>query len=42
MRIIVTLEDMQNLAESRGGKCLSDRYINSQTHMTFQCKNGHV
>ncbi|MEN3129760.1 zinc-ribbon domain-containing protein [Bacillus albus] len=38
----VTLEDMQQLAESRGGKCLSDRYINSQTNMTFQCKNGHV
>ena len=36
-----TIEFMHELAESRGGKCLSDEYINSRTHMEFQCSEGH-
>ncbi len=41
-RIRYTIEDMQNLAKERGGKCLSEAYINSQTHLTWQCAKGHV
>lgn len=37
-----TLKDMQNLAEKRGGRCLSEKYINSETKMIWQCKNGHL
>ena len=38
----LTLEDMKSLAESRGGKCLSDRYINNKAKMKWQCSQGHV
>jgi thiol-disulfide isomerase/thioredoxin len=38
----LTIEEMQRIAESRGGKCLSDNYINSQTKLKWQCKEGHV
>jgi len=36
------IKKMQDLAESRGGKCLSKVYINSQTKLTWQCKEGHI
>lgn len=36
------LQDMRTLAESRGGKCLSDKYINSHTKSTWECKEKHV
>lgn len=32
---------IQRFVEKYGGKCLSDKYINSETKMLFQCKNGH-
>lgn len=35
------LKDIQDIAESKGGKCLSDVYINVDTKMDFVCKNGH-
>lgn len=35
------LKEMKEIAESKGGKCLSDQYINSNTKLLFQCKNGH-
>jgi len=36
-----TIEDMQELAKSRGGECLSSTYVNSQTKLKWQCKEGH-
>ena len=37
----LSLDDMIELAESRGGKCLSDEYINAQTHLEWECAEGH-
>lgn len=36
-----TIEDMQKIALSRKGKCLSTEYINSQTPLLWECQNGH-
>lgn len=36
-----TIEDMDKLAAERGGRCLSEQYINSQTKLTWECANGH-
>jgi len=36
-----TIEDMQKLAEERGGKCLSEEYVNSHTKLKWQCSEGH-
>lgn len=38
----LSIEEMRMLAESRGGMCLSERYINSTTYLKWQCKEGHV
>ena len=35
------LEDVQKIAESRGGKCLSKEYINSGTDLLWECASGH-
>ena len=32
---------MQRLAESKGGKCLSSKYIHSQKKLTWECAIGH-
>ena len=37
----LTIEDMHRLAISRGGKCLSDTYINNFTKLKWECSNGH-
>ena len=37
----LTIEDMQNLAERRGGKCLSKKYTNANTHLLWECSEGH-
>lgn len=39
---IYTIEDMKELAKSRGGKCLSKKYINGQAKLTWECAVGHV
>ena len=36
-----TIEDMRSLAAKHGGQCLSDEYVNSGTHLLWQCKEGH-
>jgi hypothetical protein len=36
-----TIEEMQQIAEEHGGKCLSKKYVNSQTKLKWQCKKGH-
>ena len=33
---------MQTIAEQRGGKCLSEKYVNNHTKLKWQCKKGHV
>jgi len=35
------LEELQQIAESKGGKCLSTAYINNKTKMDFICLEGH-
>lgn len=30
-----------NIAKERGGKCLSDKYVNSQIHLKWKCEYGH-
>ncbi|MBU4487200.1 MAG: hypothetical protein KKD38_09770 [Candidatus Delongbacteria bacterium] len=33
---------MCGIAEKKGGKCLSEKYVNVATKMEFECKEGHV
>jgi len=35
------IEKMQNLARTRGGRCLSREYVNSKTHLEWECEKGH-
>jgi hypothetical protein len=36
-----TMKDMRNLAAQHGGQCLSGEYVNTDTHLLWQCKEGH-
>ncbi len=36
-----TIEEMHQLAEARGGKCLSGKYINGSTKLRWICAEGH-
>jgi len=36
------IQEMQKIAESRGGKCLSEKYINVDTRLKWECEKGHV
>lgn len=36
------LDDMRQIAMSRGGKCLSRKYVHSQQKLRFRCHQGHV
>lgn len=36
-----TLEEMRALAAARGGRCLSTEYVNTSTHLLWECANGH-
>ncbi len=38
----LSLTEMQKIAESRGGKCISKEYFNAITKMRWKCKKGHV
>ncbi|MEO6919564.1 MAG: hypothetical protein ABI171_11225 [Collimonas sp.] len=38
----ITLEDMQVLAKAKGGRCLSESYVNILTYLQWQCALGHV
>ena len=29
-------------SKSRGGKCLSKKYVNKETHLKWECSEGHV
>ena len=37
-----TIEEMQNIAKSREGECLSKIYINNRTKLKWKCKEGHI
>ncbi|MFH0738054.1 MAG: hypothetical protein V1827_05220 [Candidatus Micrarchaeota archaeon] len=37
----LTIEEMQDIAKSRGGKCLSRKYVNEKTPLEWRCKDGH-
>ena len=37
-----SIQDMHNLANKYGGKCLSAKYINANTKLKWQCKKEHV
>lgn len=37
-----TITDMQQLAISRKGKCLSDHYVGSDNPLLWECEAGHV
>jgi hypothetical protein len=36
-----TIEEMQEIAQERGGKCVSEIYNNMRTHLLWECKKGH-
>ncbi len=38
----LTIEEMKQIANGMGGKCLSVRYINSGTKLKWECKEGHT
>lgn len=38
----LSIEEMQKRAQKKGGKCLSEKYVNSQTKLEWQCNKGHI
>jgi len=40
-KIRLTIEEMHKLAKSRGGKCLSEVYIDTHTKLYWECSEGH-
>lgn len=39
---ILDMEEMKRVAKRRGGKCLSQKYINARRKLLWQCKEGHT
>ncbi|MFC1483190.1 hypothetical protein ACFL56_02905 [Candidatus Margulisiibacteriota bacterium] len=37
----LTIEEMHQIAKSKGGKCLSKEYINTYTKLKWQCEKSH-
>lgn len=37
-----TIANMRDIASRRGGKCLSDEYINAHTKLEWECVSGHT
>ena len=40
--IKLTIEYCREIAKNRNGRCLSNRYIDVNTKMKWQCKKGHI
>ena len=40
-KIRLTLDALQKVAREQGGLCLSKRYVNARTHLTWECAKGH-
>lgn len=36
-----TLRDMDEIAKSKGGRCLSTKYVNRKSKLEWKCKEGH-
>ena len=36
-----TIEQMRKTAASKGGRCLSSRYVNGKTKLEWECSQGH-
>ena len=41
-KLRLTIEEMQEVASNKNGKCLSTKYINTQTPLEWQCSKGHI
>ena len=39
---LLTIEEMQKIAEARGGICLSKKYLNKETNLEWECAEGHT
>ena len=39
---MITINDMQEVAKLKNGKCLSEQYISSQTKLKWECSKGHI
>ncbi len=37
-----TIEELQEIAKERGGKCLSSEYTNNRSKIKWSCKEGHI
>jgi hypothetical protein len=37
----LSLDVMVEIATSRGGRCLSNEYVNAETHLSWRCEAGH-
>ena len=37
----LTLQEMQDIAAHRGGKCISSEYVNANTNLLWECGKGH-
>ena len=38
----LTIEEMQNIAKGRGGRCLSPEIVNARLQLKWMCSEGHV
>lgn len=38
----LTLSDMISIARSRGGECLSKKYVNNSSNLRWRCAEGHI
>ena len=39
---ISAIKELNEIAQKRGGECLSDEYFNSQTKLLWKCEKGHI
>jgi len=37
----LTIENCQKVAEERGGKCISEKYVSNRDNLTWECSEGH-
>ncbi|MDA8960767.1 zinc-ribbon domain-containing protein [Akkermansiaceae bacterium] len=38
----ISIETIKDIAVERGGKCLSEKYVNLRTKLEWQCREGHT
>jgi hypothetical protein len=37
----LTIGDLQSIAQTQGGRCLSDAYVDNRTKLVWECSKGH-